>query len=468
MLRDRYDPMQLFELLPQLHLRFEPELAELDRLLDDDGLFQTVKADLACRFPRTTQTGRPATPVEVVLRLLVVKHLYNWSYADTEHFVADSLVLRQFCRLALEPVPDATTLLRWANLLQPATLHRLLDRVTELARSLTVTRGRKLRTDSTVVETDIHHPSDSTLLADGVRVLSRAVGRARQLLQDGAAAAGGLFRNRTRSAKQLARRIGATMVHGAMGKEREQERRGLYHRLLTVARTSRRQAARVRQLLDAVPGAAAQRLRAALDRVGPLVDQTIGQTERRVLRGEKVPAAEKVLSLFAPHTALIRRGKARQPTEFGHRIVLDEVDGGLVTRYAVLAGNPPDARSVPASLAHHRARFGRPPDLLTGDRSTYSPANEALAAAAGVRRVALPQPGHKSPARRHLERQRWFRRACRFRAGIEGRISLLRRRFGLRRCRYHGEAGIERWVGWGVIAHDLRVIGRTLARRRAT
>src|SRR3989442_10859880 len=175
MLRDRSVPVDLFALVPALQLRFEPELAELDRLLEDDQIFCQVKADLSRRRPNTTVTGRPSTPVEVILRLLVVQHLYDWSYAQTEHFVGDSLVLRQFCRLGLDPVPHHTTLMRWANLLQPQTMHRLLDRVTELARSLKVTHGRKLRIDSTVIETTIHHPSDSNLLADGVRVLSRLV-----------------------------------------------------------------------------------------------------------------------------------------------------------------------------------------------------------------------------------------------------------------------------------------------------
>jgi IS5 family transposase len=183
MLRDRYAPVDLFALVPALELRFEPELAELDRLLDDDQLFEQVKADLSRRRPQTTVTGRPSTPVEAILRLLVIQHLYSWSYAETEHFVGDSLVLRQFCRLGLEPVPHFTTLLRWANLIQPATLQALLERVTELASSMKATRVRKLRIDSTVVETPIHYPTDSSLLADGVRVLSRLVGRARDALR---------------------------------------------------------------------------------------------------------------------------------------------------------------------------------------------------------------------------------------------------------------------------------------------
>src|ERR671933_1477866 len=192
MIRDRYAAVDLFALVPEWHLQFKPDLAELDRLLTDDALFQQVKADLARRYPHSTRTGRPSTPVEVILRLLVVKHLYGWSYEQTEQCVNDSVVLRQLCRLYLAPVPDDTTLLRWANLIQPTTLHGLLDRVTELARARKVTRGRKLRLDSTVVETDIHHPSDSTLLADGVRVLSRLVRRAKTVLGNGAAGAGEL------------------------------------------------------------------------------------------------------------------------------------------------------------------------------------------------------------------------------------------------------------------------------------
>src|SRR5215469_1737632 len=144
MLRNRYDRTDLFALVPQLGLRFEPQLEQLDRLLDDDELFERVREDLARRYPRTTSRGRPSTPVEVILRLLVVMRLYGWSYEQAEYFVNDSLLLRQFCRLYLEKVPDDTTLIRWANLIGPETLQRLNGRVVELARGLKVTRGRKL------------------------------------------------------------------------------------------------------------------------------------------------------------------------------------------------------------------------------------------------------------------------------------------------------------------------------------
>jgi IS5 family transposase len=183
MLRDRDEPMNLFAVVSGLSLALDPVLTHLDRVLDDDALFQVVNADLIRRLPRTPIDGRPSTPVEVIRRMLVVTHLYGWSYEATEHWVSDSLVLRQFCRVYAEPVPDDTTLLRWANLLQPATLHRLLDHVVGLARVLKVTHGRKRRIDGTVVDTHIHHPTDSTLLYDGVRVLSRTLGKAKQVLQ---------------------------------------------------------------------------------------------------------------------------------------------------------------------------------------------------------------------------------------------------------------------------------------------
>src|ERR671938_1076270 len=146
MLRDRYEPIDVFAVVPALSFTLDRVLAQLETLLDDDTLFQAVKADLAKRFPRTLIDGRPSTPVEVILRLLVIKHLYDWSFPQTHRLVSDSLVLRQFCRVYFEAVPDQSTLNRWARLIQPATLQRLLDHLSQVATRLQVTQGRKLRT----------------------------------------------------------------------------------------------------------------------------------------------------------------------------------------------------------------------------------------------------------------------------------------------------------------------------------
>src|SRR5437763_13326294 len=145
MLRDRYQPVDLFALVPQLDLEFEPRLAQLDQLLDDDQIFARVRDGLGRRCPLTRVHGRRSTPVEVILRMLVVMRLYRWSFAKTEYFVNDSLVLRQFCRIYLEKVPDDTTLIRWAKLVGPETLQELNDRAVELARARKLTRGRSPR-----------------------------------------------------------------------------------------------------------------------------------------------------------------------------------------------------------------------------------------------------------------------------------------------------------------------------------
>src|SRR3954468_9843218 len=207
MLRERHEPVDLFALVPQLALQFEPRLAQLDQLLDDDRIFARVRDDLGRRYRLTRVHGRNSTPVEVILRMLVVMRLYSWSYAKTEYFVNDSLVLRQFCRVYLERIPDDTTLIRWAKLVGPETLQQLNDRAVELARGRKVTRGRKLRVDTTAVETDVHYPTDSALIGDGVRVVSRLLRRAKAVLGEAASGLAGAFRSRVRTVRRLSQQL---------------------------------------------------------------------------------------------------------------------------------------------------------------------------------------------------------------------------------------------------------------------
>src|ERR671933_603097 len=275
MIVDRYDPVDLFALVPKLMADFEPELRELDRLLDDDGILQRVEADLARRYPHSLTRGRHSTPVETILRLLVVKRLYQWSYEATEHFVGDSLVLRQFCRLYLQPVPDDTTLIRWANLIGPATLQQLHDRVVGLAKQLKVTRGRKLRVDSTVVETNIHYPTDSALVGDGVRVLSRLLQKAKQVLGETGKVAKSAFRSRTRSVRRIAQEL--HRVTRRKGEQAAEELKQAYAKLIAIATARQRQATRVREALHEEGSKHARRVREQLDHFLPLVDQAIDQ-----------------------------------------------------------------------------------------------------------------------------------------------------------------------------------------------
>ena len=461
MLQDRYETDKLFESILTLTNRMDPVLAQIDQLLEDEALYQLIRSDLAGRYPHTEQTGRNSSPVEVILRMLAVKRLYGLSYEQTEYQVRDSLVLRQFCRVYFEPVPDDTTLIRWAALVQPVTLAHFNQRLTQLATQLKVTKGRKLRTDGTVVETNIHYPSDSSLLSDSVRVLGRTLSRAKEALQGKTVLGATVFRNRTRSVRRFARQVGEAMRKSSATAKAEGSL--AYRKLVQATQVTIQQARQVLPALQARASEETERLATTLETFIPRAEQVVNQATRRVFQGEKVPAAEKIVSIFEPHSDIVRRNKARKPTEYGHKVWLNEVDGGVVTHWDVLEGNPSDEQQWLPSLERHIECFGRPPYQMSADRGVHSSENERIAQARGVRRVILPQPGRKSEARQQHEKQRWFRQGRKWHAGVEGRISVLKRRNELDRCRDHGKTGFENWVGWGVIAGNLLVIARKVA-----
>jgi IS5 family transposase len=476
MLIDRYAPEDVFARVPELASQTDPVLVELDRLLTDDDLYQQIRGDLARRYRLTLVHGRHSTPAEVVLRLLVVKHLYTWSFAETVQRVADSLVLRWFCRVYFRRAPDDTTLLRWAHTIRPTTLQTLLDRVAVLAKQAKVTHARKLRVDATVVETPIHFPTDSGLLGDGVRVLTRLVARAKPLLQDQLAGTRSAYRNRMRAMRrtlQALYRVVRRKAHTAVAQQRP-----LYERLIQISEQTLQQARIIRQALGQLdqgaaptlssgsrraPASAADRLQMGLDRFVPLLAQVIHQARSRVLEETPVPAQEKLVSLFEPHTRVLRRHQTGTPVEFGRHVVLDEVDGGIVTRYHVLGAGEVERHELEPAVAHHQAVYGRAPHRLTADRGFPVSGQEATLQAAGVRHIAVPASGRGTSESRAPERRRDWKRRSRWRAGIEGRIHSLRRDYGLRRCRSHGELGLLRDVGWGILASDLRHIAQRLA-----
>jgi IS5 family transposase len=239
-----------------------------------------------------------------------------------------------------------------------------------------------------------------------------------------------------------------------------------YRQLVQVVEKVLVQVAQIEQRLRQHGGHCAVALADLLAQYVPLVRRVLQQTTRRIFQGESVSASDKIVSLFEPHTAIIQRGKAPpQETEFGRKLWYSEVDGGIISEYRILAGNPPDAQQWCPSLQYHQKLFGHPPGLATADRGVFSETNEQCARALGVKQVALPQPGTKNGRRKRREAQRWFRAAMRFRAGIEGRISGLKRARHLDRCRNRGENGLARWVGWGIITNNLAVIAARLARR---
>jgi transposase, IS5 family len=223
MLVDFYEREDVFAPVPKLAQEIDPILRKLDGLLDDDALYHRVRSDFGKRYRSTLVHGRHSTPVEVLLRMLILKHLYQWSYKETEGRVADSLVLRWFCRMAFHEVPDASTLWRWEQTLQPETVHTLNDRVVQLAAQAKATKGRKLRLDATCVQTNIHHPTDSGLMVDSVRVLSRLVQRAKGLLKEQGRNVQQRSRERLRSARRVVQSLHRLLRRKSETKESEQQ-----------------------------------------------------------------------------------------------------------------------------------------------------------------------------------------------------------------------------------------------------
>src|SRR6266516_4402837 len=228
-----------------------------------------------------------------------------------------------------------------------------------------------------------------------------------------------------------------------------------------------RQSRAVATVLTQQTGQVAQRLLSQATKVLPLVEGVIAQTRRRVLEGNKMASGQKVLSLFEPHTRAIPRHKGGALVEFGRHFILDEVEGGIVTRFQILE-HPNEHGQAVEAVKHHQALFEHPPGLVAGDRGVHSAETEERLKAAGVKRVAIPAAGKLSQERQALERTRTWKRGYRWRAGIEGRIASLRRDFGWHKSAYHGQDGMERWLGLGVIASNLRHVAQATVTRAHT
>jgi IS5 family transposase len=436
---------------------------QVDELLADERLVELVYEALAQRWAHSRTRGRRGTPADVVLRLLVLKHVRNWSYGVLEREVRANLVYREFTHVGAGKVPDAKTLGRIGIALGPAVVERLHCTLVAIAFEQGVVQGSRMRVDTTVVETNIHYPTDASLLGDGVRVLTRTMKKITKL----AGAVGAVLRDRSRSTQRCLIQIGrAARSRSDQGKQRMQQ---CYRRLLAITARVVGQAKRFAQEVESGRKRSVELLaqmtleghRAYIETMLPLVQQVMRQTRQRINHGN-THSPGKIVSLFEPHTEIIRKGKAGKPTEFGKMVKIQEAEQQIVTHYEVYDRRPADSDLVVPAVELHTQQFGQAPKLVTADAGFFSAANEAAARELGVKRISMPNYSSKSPQRRLLERKRWFREAQRWRTGCEGRISLLKRRHGLNRCRYRGEDGMRRWVGLGVIADNLINIGLTL------
>lgn len=444
---------------------WEPWMRHADKALEDEALLLLIQQELMKRCKKSKTRGRPATPAEVVLRMMLRQHVRDWSYEVLTREVRANLVYREFTRVGGGSVPDDKTMGRLGRQLGPEAVEAVHGRVVQIARANKVAAGRKLRVDTTVVETNIHYPTDSTLLGDGVRVLTRVMKNVCEV----AGAAGTRFRDRTRAVKLRVLAIArASRNKTESGKQKLKQS---YVKLLDATSRVVGQAKKFsREIAERVKrgnGAVLRRAKKQLDAMVPRVQQVIRQTRARVLEGN-TPAERKLLSIFETHTEVIRKGKTDKPNEFGKLIKIQEAENQIITHYEVYDQRPADSTLLISSVEQHIRQFGLVPELVAADPGFFSAANEAKAEEMGVKRVSIPSHATKSPARQQRQKQRWFKKAQKWRTGCEGRISVLKRRHGLDRSRYKGPNGMKRWVGLGVIADNMIHIGCHLAGQEST
>jgi IS5 family transposase len=449
-------------------LRLEPLLQAISDFLDNQkDMIEQVRCDLA-RGLKKAETGRSGLTPQQVLRSLVLMRIKNWNYRELRERIADGCTLRQFTDFYCLPVPRHDAFHRGFNRLMPETLKAINDLVVQTAVELGLEDGQKLRVDTTVVQTDIHHPTDNTLLWDVVRVVTRLIGRLAAAL--GRRRIKG-FRDRTRSARRRMQEI-----QRMTARQRQQQQIGTYRELICIAEEvieSARTATRRARGKDTITDLTIAEMRKEIEHFCGLGSRVIDQSRRRMLNGEQVPTAEKLYSIFEPHTDLIKRGKVQTPIEFGHKVFLAESAHGLITQYEVLDGNPIDEQHVVASLERHKQTFGDVPKLYGSDRGFFSERNVMSCKQEGVKVVCIPQRGGtKAPEREAYEKSREFKDGQRFRAGIEGRISVLFRGRGMKRCLAEGRQRFELWVAAAVLANNLMKIAalstdRSLRKRKA-
>ena len=441
-------------------------LEPVDTLLDDPQLLELVRDCLATRSPASMLTGRTGIAPDRLLRCCVLKHLKGWSFRQLERELRSNLIYRRFTHFDAEATLDHSSFSRLFALLGPSS-HRENSSAGR-GHSSPGRRGQGKQIThrhNCALKRNVHFPTDSSLLGDGIRVLSRSLKRIAAHCKSGALE----VVNHGRAVKH--RLLEISRAAKSQTEASRQRMRDSYHKLLALTGKVVRQAAKVVERWKKgklpVTGSLrkvevqANQLRHFL----PLVEKVIAQTKERVWEGNR-HVVGKVLSLFEPHTQVIRKGKAHKPNEFGRLVRVDEVEHGIVSGYEVLEGNAADTNSWLPALEQHKATFGEAPERATADRGFYSAKNEREAEDLGVEKVALPATGRLSKKRAERQKERWFKRLLRWRAGCEATISHLKNPFSMKRAGYKGEPGFKRYVGWCVITKNLFSIARYKERKK--
>lgn len=434
--------------LPYVEHQHGKELATMDGLLDrlPRELSEKVQSDLVGKG--STKYGRKGLSADQVIRILVVKRLTGISYQKLSYVLLDSNGYRSFCRLEVSAGLSASTLQENVKKVSEETLEEINRALMAIAKDEGIEDGQKLRADTTNVETNIHAPTDSSLLADVVRVLVRLMKRAKDKL-------GIKFANRGRRANRRAYKLQTA--------KNQKQRVPLYKDLLLVTEEMLTEADRVATIvsglhgLDVQEGALADDLVAQLQHFAALGRRIVDQTRRRVIDGEKVPNEEKLVSIFETHTDILVKGTRK--VEYGHKVCISAGVSGLVSDLRILDGNPADSTLTESVITRHAAVFGHVPRQAVFDGGFASQANLLALKEKGVEDVAFSKPCGLA-IEDMVKSKRVFKMLRNFRTAIEGTISFLKRCFEMRRCLWRDLAGFKRYAFGSVVAANLLLLAR--------
>lgn len=435
---------------------FKQEWEMISAILDaKPQIVELVWRDLASdqQGQPKKQAGAKGMTAEQVLRFALVKMKEQLSYRGLRDRVDDSIVLREFCRLGHQQAPVFTTLQENIKRIRPQTVEAINDLVVGYARERKVENGKCVRIDTTGVESNIHPPTDSHQLWDCVRVLTRILQRIEKDLKR----LRGRYHDHRRVAKKMFFRI-----HNSRGQD---HKKPLYRKLIKAAEGAVADGrAALGELASERCGNFEESLLAAqyaaeLQYFLPLAESVIDQSRRRVLKAEQVPAGEKVLSIFEPHTDIIKKGQ--RDIVYGHKVLVTAGKSNLILDCVIERGNPADAAQFLPALERHKTQFGQTPEQAATDAGFASKANARAALGQGVKDLAFVAPKHKSLPE-VIKDTRAYKRLCQWRAGIEGIISAAKRAFGLDRCTWSGFESFKAYVQLAVLAFNLQTLARHL------
>jgi transposase, IS5 family len=448
-MREKRDPqMSLFHVIPRNEIG--KELEAISQIIDENhGIFEQVQRDLIGM--KSAQTGRTGMTAEQVFRCAILKQYRNLTYEELSFHLEDSMSFRAFAKLRMGQKPSASTLQENVKALSETTWEAANRMVLEYARRKGIEKGRTIRLDSTAVETDIHYPTDSSLLMDGVRIITRLLIAGKECSPTPAYG----FADHRRVAKKRWIKI--------LNSKKESVRIKCYRDLLEIAMRVRGYAMEAIEVLDGFSSAdlletiRARGLAENLRQVVETFDKVMDQTRRRVLEGKKVPAGEKVFSFFETHTDIIEKGN--RETTYGHKVFVVGGESGLILDCMIERGNPADSAMFLPLLDRQQGLYGKAPRQVASDGGFASYDNLIKAKGKGISDVSFSK--RKGISVLDMVKSSWvYKKLRNFRAGIEANISVLKRAFGLTRCTWSGWAGFKQYVRSAIVSYNLLTLAR--------